>query len=218
MQTQAGDDLIGTILTHSADDDVLGPAANDLLDEFFTGYSVENLGRLLHSGDDKAVQTGAWLLSELGDLAGPLMAEVPELLAHPLPRVRFYTIDAVLMNGDAQDGPIIAQTLTLTRDPDEAVRWKVLGFLATASTEQLSAGAACLEDVQLKELTEWLVRLETEEFDPRDVLVRLEGNDRVARLFAAAAAAGDADLLAHAATVEDEEVRSFAQGQLEHFQ
>ncbi|MFF5205019.1 hypothetical protein [Streptosporangium sp. NPDC000396] len=223
METQTGDDLIERIRTCSAEDNVVGPAANDLLSEFFAGYPVENLGRLLHSGDEKVVRTGAWLLSELGDLAVPLMGEVPALLAHPLRQVRFFTIEVVLVNGDAQDGPVLAQVLTLSRDPDAAVRWKVLGFLAAASPEQLAAGAEHLEDVQLKELTEWLVRLETEEFDPRDVVARLEGDDRVARLFAAAAAVRlsdeeDTNLLAHAATVEDEEIRSFALEQLDKFQ
>lgn len=223
MQSQAGDDLIERIRTHSTDDDVVGPAANDLLDELYAGYPVENLLRLLHSADNNAVRTGAWLLSELGDLAIPLMDEVSALLAHPLRQVRFFAIDVVLENGDGQDGPEIAQVLTLSRDPDDGVRWKVLGFLAAASPEQLAVGAVWLEDVQLKGLTEWLVRLEAKEFDPRDIGARLEDDDRVVRLFAAAAAARVSDaehtnLLAHAAAVGDEEIRSFAQARLDEFQ
>ncbi|MFC7102844.1 hypothetical protein ACFQQB_21780 [Nonomuraea rubra] len=69
MQTQTGDDLIQRLLTHAADDAVVGPASNDLLDEFWAGYPVTNLVRLLHSGDDKLIRTGAWLLSELGSSA-----------------------------------------------------------------------------------------------------------------------------------------------------
>ncbi|MGN9843088.1 hypothetical protein ACTMTI_33685 [Nonomuraea sp. H19] len=215
MQTQAGDDLIERIRAHSLDGVIVGPAANDLLSELYGGYPVENLVRLLHSGDDAAVRTGTWLLSELEDLAAPMMDEVPALLAHPFRQVRFYAIEVVLVNGDAQHGPTIARVMNLSTDYDAGVRWKVLGFLAAATTDQLAAGASNLEAGQVKELAEWLVRLDTEELDPRDVLARLEGPDPTARLFGAAAAARlsdeDPSLLEHAATAEDEEIRSFAE-------
>ncbi|GAA2899242.1 hypothetical protein [Nonomuraea rubra] len=219
MQTQTGDDLIQRLLTHAADDAVVGPASNDLLDEFWAGYPVTNLVRLLHSGDDKLIRTGAWLLSELGELGGALIGEVPALLSHPLRQVRFFAIDVVLVNGRTWNGPLIAQTMNLSLDPESAVRWKVLGFLFEASTEQLRAGAMSLEPGRVKESAEWLVRHDDEQPDPRDVVARLEGPDLVARLFAAAVAARwseeDPNLLMHAAAAEDEEIRSFAQGLLE---
>jgi hypothetical protein len=222
MQTQTGDDLIERVLAHADDDDVLGPAANDLLEEVFAGYPVDNLRRLLRSDAEKVVRTGAWLLSELGELAAPLADELPALLASPLRQVRFFAVETVLNAGDA-DGPLAARALALVRDGDDAVRWKVLSFLAEAGTEQLAAGAEALEDAELKELAEWLVRLDTEEIDPREVVARLEGGDRTARMFAAAAAARlsdeeDTNLLAHAATAEDEEIRSFALEQLDDLQ
>ncbi|MEW9549872.1 hypothetical protein [Nonomuraea sp. NPDC050783] len=220
MEERTGDELVARVLAHPADDDFLGPAANDLLEELFAGYPVDNLLRLLRSGDDKAVRTGAWLLSELGDLAAPLAGELPALLAHPLRQVRFFAIEAALTAGTPEDGPLAARVLALSRDLDDAVRWKVLAFLAAASPEQLAAGAAASPDPELKALTEWLVRLESEEVDPREIVARLEGDDRVVRMFAAAAAARlsdeeDMNLLAHAATVEDEEIRSFALEQLD---
>ncbi|MED7929032.1 hypothetical protein SMD20_32620 [Nonomuraea sp. LP-02] len=222
MQTQTGDDLIARVLAHANDDDVLGPAANDLLEEVFAGYPVDNLRRLLRSDEEKVVRTAAWLLSELGELAAPLADELPALLASPLRQVRFFAVEAVLNAGDT-DGPLAARALALVRDGDDAVRWKVISFLAAAETEQLAAGAEALEDAELKELTEWLVRLDTEEVDPREVVARLEGGDRTARMFAAAAAARlsdeeDTNLLAHAATAEDEEIRSFALEQLDDLQ
>ncbi|MGW2146994.1 hypothetical protein ACWCOT_22005 [Nonomuraea bangladeshensis] len=222
MHTQTGDDLIARVLAHADDDDVLGAAANDLLEEVFAGYPVDNLRRLLRSDAEKVVRTGAWLLSELGELAAPLADELPALLASPLRQVRFFAVETVLNAGDA-DGPLAARALALVRDGDDAVRWKVLSFLAEADTEQLAAGAEALEDAELKELAEWLVRLDTEEIDPREVVARLEGGDRTARMFAAAAAARlsdeeDTNLLAHAATAEDEEIRSFALEQLDDLQ
>ncbi|MFC4118729.1 hypothetical protein [Nonomuraea zeae] len=218
MQTETGDDLIERIRTHSAEDGVVGPAANDLLDELFKGYPVENLTRLLHSDDEVVVRTGAWVLSELGELAAPLMDEVPALLASPIRNVRYFAIEVVLASADEQHGPAIAQVLNLSADPDGALRWKVLNFLAEATVEQMQAGAAGLNPGQVRELAEWLVLQETGEPDPAGVTVRLEVGDPVTRLFAAAAAAWlsdeDLSLLERAATVEDEEIRSFAQERL----
>lgn len=215
MQTQAGDDLIERILTHSAHDDVVGPAANELLSRLFTGYPVENLGRLLHSGDDATVRTGTWLLSELGDLATPMMDEVPALLSNPHREVRFFAVEVVLTSSDSEHGPVIAQAINMISDYDEAIRWKVVQLLAAATTDQLEAGESCLQAGPVKELTVWLVRQDTEEPDPGDVLAKLHSSDPASRLFALAAASRlsdeDPSLLGQAATVQDEETRSFAE-------
>ncbi|GAA0839960.1 hypothetical protein ACFQVD_30650 [Streptosporangium amethystogenes subsp. fukuiense] len=219
MQTQAGEDLIERILAHPADGDLVGLAANDLLSELYAGFPVENLARLLHSGDDRILPTATWLLSELVDLAAPLIDEVPALLSSPIRTVRYDAIAVVLENADERHGPIIAQVMNLSRDPDSAVRWKVLEFLTEASVEQLEAGAACLPSGQVKELAEWLILQDDEEPDLNGIVIRLEAGDPVTRLFAAAAAASLADkentnLLEHAAMVEEEEIRSFAQERL----
>ncbi|GLW06886.1 hypothetical protein Misp01_20160 [Microtetraspora sp. NBRC 13810] len=222
MQTQTGDDLMARILARPADDGVLGQAANDLLNELFGGYPVENLRTLLHSGDDDAVQTGAWLLSELGEQAEPLLDEVPGLLAHPRRQVRFFAVEFVLLAADERHAGIIAQALTLSRASDTAIRWKVLHFLTMASTEQLMAGLSRLADLEVGRLTAGLVASDTEDPDPGEVVAGMEGDDPVARLFAAAIAArmaeDDPALLRHAARVRDEEISSFAQWQLRRFQ
>ncbi|MCF6471091.1 hypothetical protein FAF44_22205 [Nonomuraea sp. MG754425] len=219
MQAPTGDDLIARILTYPADDAGLGVLANDLLDEFHAGYPVTNLRTLLHSGDAKLVRTGAWLLSELGEPAGELIGEVSALLAGPLRQVRFLAIDVVLVTAQSWNGPLIAQVMELGADPESSVRWKVLGFLADATTEQLTAGAVSLAPGRVKEQAEWLVRHDDEEPDPQDVVTRLAGPDPLARLFAAAVAARWADeqpdLLLRATAVPDEEISSFARAWLE---
>lgn len=210
------------ILTHTADDEILGEAANDLLNELFDGYPVERLGTLLHSGDDTAVQTGAWLLSELGEQATPMMGEVPALLAHPRRQVRFFAIEFVLLAAEEQHADVIAQVLSLSRDADPSIRWKVLHFLAMASTEQLMAGLSRLPDPEVGQLTAVLVAADIEDFDAGEIVAWLDGDDPLSRLFAAAIATrlaeDDPALLRHAAQVRDEEVRSFAQWQLGRFE
>ncbi|SDH57777.1 hypothetical protein SAMN05421505_11874 [Sinosporangium album] len=222
MQTHTGDDLMARILARPADDEVLGQAANDLLNELFGGYPVENLRTLLHSRDDDAVQTGAWLLAELGEQAAPLLDEVPGLLAHPRRQVRFFAVEFVLLAADERHAGIIAQALTLSRASDTAIRWKVLHFLAMASTEQLTAGLSRLADPEIGRLTAALAASDTDDPDPGEVVAGMEGDDPVVRLFAAAIAArmaeDDPALLRHAARVRDEEISSFAQWQLSRFE
>ncbi|MEU7862296.1 hypothetical protein [Nonomuraea sp. NPDC049141] len=215
MDRQPGDDLIERIRTHPGNDAVVGPAANDLLDELYAGYPVENLGRLLHSDDNASVRTGAWLLSELGERAAPMMTEIPALLGHPLLYVRFFAVEVVVTN--ATDGPVIARTLNLSQDPEPAVRWKVLRFLAVATVDQLAAGVPHLPPGHIRTLTEWLISQESEQAAPREIIERLEADDLTTRLFAAAAAARlsgrggeDSTLLERAADTETEEIRSFA--------
>ncbi|MEV1238976.1 hypothetical protein AB0L53_42860 [Nonomuraea sp. NPDC052129] len=220
MQTQTGDDLIERIRTHPADDEIMGEAANDLLSELYAGYPVENLARLLHSGEEVVVGVASWLLSELAELAAPMMDELPALLSSPVRNTRYNAITVALASTDGRHGPILAQVINLSLDPDRAIRWKILEFLTEASIEQLEAGASCLPPGQLKELVEWLILQDEEESDRTGIVIRMEEGDPLTRLFAGAAAASlshkdDTDLLAHAAMARDEAIRSFAQTRLE---
>jgi hypothetical protein len=218
MQTRTGDELIERIRAHSTDDAVVGPAANDLLDELYRGYPVENL-RVLLQGDEPSARTGAWLLSELGERAAPLLDDVAVLLAHRHRNVRFFAVDVVLENAGGDDGPLIARTINLITDPESAVRWKVLGFLADATTEQLMAGAAHLPPGRLADLARWLIGYDTGEPDRAEVAAGLSAPDPLTRLFAVAVAARlaeeDTALLEQAAAAADEEVRTFARERLE---
>lgn len=223
MHAHVGDDLMARLLAHPADEELRGRIANDLLNELFDGYPVEKLRALLHSGDDDTVQTGAWLLSELGGSAVSLLDEVPALLAHPRRQVRFFAVEFVLLAAEEpEDAPVLAQAITLSRDPDAAVRWKVLHFLAMASTEQLMAGLSQLTDPELRRHTEALIAADTGEPDPGEVVAGLAGDDPVARLFAAAIATrmaeDDPALLRHAARSRDEQIKTFAQWQLDQLE
>ncbi|MEV6034884.1 hypothetical protein AB0L65_27275 [Nonomuraea sp. NPDC052116] len=154
------------------------------------------------------------------ELAAPMMEELPALLSSPIRNVRYFAIAVALANADERHGPIIAQVMNLSLDPDSAVRWKVLEFLTDASIEQLAAGESCLPVGQVKELAEWLILQDGEEPDLAGIVIRLEAGDPRTRLFAAAAAASlsdeeDTSLLEHALMVEEGEIRSFAQERLE---
>jgi hypothetical protein len=81
-----------------------GRAANDLLLEVLRGYPAQNLSRLIHSDDDTAVASGAFVVSELRERAAPILDEVDFLLGHPLRNARFDALDAL----DALDAALTA--------------------------------------------------------------------------------------------------------------
>jgi hypothetical protein len=93
-----------------------GVVATDLLGAFFQGYPVRNLLHLLHSEVPEQIRTGAWLLSELGNRASELRNELPTLLRHSDPYVRFNAIDSALSCCTAADGDMLASVVRLLED------------------------------------------------------------------------------------------------------
>jgi hypothetical protein len=205
-----GDELIDRLRAGAGDS-----SANDLLSEVFRGYPVENLSRLLRSSQETAVKAGAWIVSELGVGAAPLLDEVVRLLGHPLRYVRFFAVDAVQAAATPADGAAVAAAIALVADRDDAVEWKALTFLAWADRAQLEAGIPHLADPRLGELTSGLLT------GGPQALAALDDPDHLTRAFAAAAAVrtarqtGDRTALEHAAASGDPAVASFATGQLE---
>ena len=126
-------ELVERIL--GGDDD--GRAANQLVTELRGGVSVQVLRPLLFSDDDAVVAIGTWVASELGGLAAPLSAELEDLLRHPNREVRFFAIDAV--------APTSAAAIpALVDDPDPAVRWKAMTFLASTPQQTSTASPAAI--------------------------------------------------------------------------
>jgi hypothetical protein len=210
-----GDQFLERILSGGGD----STAAHDLLNECFRGYPVENLRRLLKNSDEAAVKAGVWIASELGNAALPLLGDVAPLLDHPSPHVRFFALDVVLLVASATHGDVIATAIHLIDHTSEAVRWKCMQFLARATPAQLRASLPHLTDLPVAARVIWLLEV-IEAKDVRDVLAALDGEDTLARRFAAVAAMrlapGSLAPLEHAAAIPDTEISSFAQEALKN--
>jgi hypothetical protein len=194
-------------------------APDELLDEFFDGYPIDKLRLLLQSNVEQAVVSGAWIASELGRMAAPLIDELSQMLDHPSREVRFYLLDPLLCATAQEHGEAIARAVLLVRDADEAVRWKVVRFLARATREQLTAAVPHLDSDRVATLLTWLLSSGNTIENKRDIVTRLNDADPLVRLFAAAAAArlepDDLGALERAAASTDPEIRSFAESELE---
>jgi hypothetical protein len=201
-------------LRGGADDD----SANELLKEMFRGYPIANIQRLIHSENPLAVKSGAWIVSELVHREPALMSDVKMLLDHPNRNVRFWAVDAVLVGAGTHHGELIAKAIALIADPERAVRWNVLRFLARSPQANLNASEPYIENVELRELTRWLATVGTGPSSRQEVSAGLADSDKLTRMFAAAAAVrlapDDRGFLEEALGSTDPEVSSFAKDEL----
>ncbi len=192
-----------------------GKAANDLLRQVLRGYPAQNLSRLIHSENSKAVESGAFVVSELGAQASQILDEVDFLLSHPSRNARFDALDAALVGASDEHAAVLAKAIMLVADPDQAVRWKALQFLARSSRDQLAAAAPSLADQHVADLVTWLMAMGNDGGNLPEILSRLHDSDKTTRMFAAAAAARvaatDRRGIEQAAASGDPEIRSFAE-------
>ena len=192
-----------------------GTNANILLTEVQRGFPVANLRRLLDHDKD-AVCSLAWILSELGEGAIPLLGDVRVLLRHPARKARFFAIDVVLSCVSQNEFGLTSQAIDLITDEDSAVRWKVLRLLLLANTEQLRNSIMRLPPSR-GNLIAWLL---DNEADPRIGIIsdKLEAGRKEDRLFAVVAAARwyprDEQALRNALSSDESDVVRFASSEL----
>ena len=210
---QRGDELVEKILANAGDE-----VPDELLNEFFSGYPIMNLQRLLKSTNEHAVKAGAWIASELGTHAKPLVHGLAPLMIHPLRYVRFFIVDTVLVCAGSGDGNLLALVVKMLRETDDAVRWKGLGAIAKMTRSQLAESLLSQDDKELAEQTVWLLRVEEELNPDLNIMKKLDATSGIKQSFGVVAAVRVATKslspLKHAALSEDLDIKSFALEQL----
>jgi HEAT repeat protein len=198
-----------------------GVLANDLLEACYGGRHLGELLELCLSKDPSVAATGAWIISELGSSARPLLESLVPLLSHPNANVRFSMIGTVLTCATGEsDAKALSEALRLLEDPERSVRWKATDFLFRATTKQLKAAQAHMETADSGSVYVAALKWLSGTWPPPDseVLQWLQGDSTVSRKFAVAAAsrlAGPSPgLLRAAASSEDPDVRQYAESRL----
>jgi len=194
----------------------LGELSNALADEYRRGASPSTLIELLQSPDDRLADVGAWVASEMGQVGEPLLPFVRPLLGHRSKKVRFWAVECIHMWAGPSDGGDLAAAAELIDDPEEAVRWKAMMFLGTASLDQIrfasrwftrfSPSSPISDDLQ------WLIHVVAS--DTSAIAEGLRGADSRHRRFAVVAAgriAGEnPEPLRRARENDDPEIVQFA--------
>ena len=117
----------------------VGEVTNELLDEFFDGYPLDNLRLLLRSRDHTVVAAGAFIASELSFEALPLLDDIVDLLHHPYAPVRFGALDFLLGCVGSKDTESVLKALELLEDADSRVRFMAMNFASKLPEDVLRA-------------------------------------------------------------------------------
>lgn len=212
--TARAEELIRLLTTPDLDRAEIDQAANELLSVLFGGLPATALVPLLRSTNVDAVKAGAWLVSELGENAEPIIGEVPALLASPEAYVRHFAMDAVITVSAEDDGELVAQGIGLVRDPNAGVRDKVVRLLWVATTGRLAAALPHITDDDVRALTSWLLRWAEDPAASAEARARLGAPDPTERCIALALALRIADRdgepLEYAAESPDPDIASLA--------
>jgi hypothetical protein len=210
-----GDELLARVLTG---DEWESGIANDLLKEFFRGYPVDNLVKLLRSDNQKVVESGAWIASELAREARSVLTDLLPLFEYPDPRVRCHVIETTLTAATATEGEVIARAVTRMSDADQRVRRRAFELTARADQSPLVAGVPYMKEPEIAGLLEWALEVESESRDDDEIAVRLRESDGLRLLFAVVAAARvygrNPHYLELAASLSESEAQSLAASEL----
>lgn len=211
-----GDELLARVLSG---DEWGSGVANDLLNEFFRGYPIEKLTTLLQSDNEQALQSGAWIASELAQEARPVLGDMVTLFGSPNVRVKYYAIETVLTAATELDGEVVARTASLVGDPEAPVRRASFQLLARADTTVLAASLPYVVDQQIAAPLEWVLDVESESRDSDEIASRLREPGDLGQLFAVVAAARvfrrNPHYLQLAASLDESDAQSLAASELE---
>jgi hypothetical protein len=181
-----GDELLARVLSG---DEWASGIANDLLDEFFRGYPIERLVTVLRSDDEKVVQSGTWIASELAKDARPILRYLLPLFSSPNIRVRYYCVETVLTAATDEDGEVVGTAVSLITDCERPVKRMAFELMARADSAPLAAGISYIRDPEMAALLKWVLEVERGSRDSDEIESRLRESDGVERLFAVVAAA-----------------------------
>jgi HEAT repeat protein len=164
-----------------------GGAANDLLSEFYRGYPVGELRRLLTSRNEHAVATGAFIAGELGAQVAPLQDTLIGLAQHPNPAIRCDVVGALHGMKDLATPESAAMVIAAIEDADLSVRWRAIRFLGLVGDGLLRTTIPWLLRPDLKSAVSLLVRSDTN-LDASSIMDELGAPTPLRRRVALAAA------------------------------
>jgi hypothetical protein len=181
-----GDELLARVLSG---DEWSSGISNDLLNEFFRGYPIEKLVTLLRNDNEKVVQSGAWIASELARDARPILRDLIPLFDYPNAKVRYSCVETALTAATDEDGEVMGNAVSRIIDDERAVRRMAFELMARADHSPLAAGVPYVKDPQIAGLLEWVLEVESEARDDDEIASRLRKPDGLGRVFAVVAAA-----------------------------
>lgn len=194
-------------------------AAYELTNHFRRGFPLERLRELFRSDQPDVVASAAYIASELGSTATPLIDEFPRALAHPESWGRSAGLDCVWNCATTGHGALIAHALLLLDDPSIYTRGVAILHLEYAPAALIMAALPFLKAARHYAVLTWFASGKSR--DHAEIVSKLRSEDPLERRVALAAAARptgaaasgsiqDEEALIAAAETGDPEVAMFA--------
>lgn len=149
-----GDEILARVLTGDEWDSGI---SNDLLSEFLRGYPVKKLVALLTSDNEKLLQSGAWIASELTTEARPILKYLHPLFDNPNVSVRYYSVETALTAATEKDREVVGKAASLITDSEPQVRRMAFEFMTRAEAPVLAAGVPYMRNPELSSLLGWVL-------------------------------------------------------------
>jgi hypothetical protein len=162
--------------------------SNDLCKEFYRGYPIQKLATLLDSDDERALESGAWIASELAENARPILSHLLPLFGYPNTRIKYHSIQTVLTAATDEDGDVVGEAVSLIADDERPVRRMAFELMARADRSSLVAGVPQVKDSKIACLLAWVLDVESESRDDDEIASRLQESDGLGQAFAVVAA------------------------------
>jgi hypothetical protein len=184
--------------------------AYELLQTYFKGAPLDTLRPLLRSGDFLVQRAAAFVISELGVQACPLLDDVVPLIDSSDRYLAFHAMESVTVCATGARAPEFVHVVAKLEDPDEVLRSLSMFLMSNAETSQL---VGAVEGGLHSEHQEGLRLLVDASVSDEAVLAFIHSEEPLSRRYGAIAAARlyekNPRLINEVRTNEDGEVGSF---------
>ena len=138
--TDVGELLIEELLHDPQRFDDAG-RAYDLLQEYFSGFSIETLRPLLRSKDIWIQRSSSFIAAELGHRSQPLLYDVIPMLDSTEAHVQAYAMDVLTVCSTGQRAALFAHVARKLESNHEGLRSIAMDLVANADVQKLEAAA-----------------------------------------------------------------------------
>jgi hypothetical protein len=183
-----------------------------LLEEYYSGASLQSLTTLLNSDDDCLVGEAAWIASELSYRITEVWPQLFRLLHHRSEKVRFWVVLCGQSIAESLNPGDLAEVISAISDHASTVRWQAMVTISKLSASSLLNAMPFIKESQIASMIEIVVHPCG---DPVvEVTKRISSSDWYERaagaLIAARMALQDTEALEIVRSADDAELASFA--------
>lgn len=196
-----------------------------LLQEYFKGMTLETLIPLLQSQDRIVQRTAIWIVSELASQACSLISFVVPLVKSEDLYVKCYALECIILCSVGDNSREIIHIINGINDSDQFIRIRAMHLLSNADESQLKTGA---EMVEILKTTDYKVHQDglgnlsrAFQLSDQEVMKILYDDYHLTQKYGVMIARKNYErrpnLLKHALTSINSDVKEFARQELDQF-